>query len=82
GRDTHGVSLDLWQDWLSAQMQGQASVPGVVLVWGAGFATPLAVPYAEETVWCVGLPEAAAALRAEARRQIWATLLGLREALR
>ncbi|MEN9765017.1 MAG: hypothetical protein RL397_972 [Pseudomonadota bacterium] len=88
GPDAPGVAQDAWQAWLVAQMQGQGQgqgqvpIPGVVLLWGAGFAGPLAVPHGEAQIQCVGLPAAAAAQGAEARRQIWAALLGLREALR
>lgn len=84
GPDAPGVAQDAWQAWLVAQMQGQGQVPipGVVLLWGAGFAGPVAVPHGEAQIQCVGLPASAAAQGAEARRQIWAALLGLREALR
>ncbi len=91
GRDMQeGFSQDAWQAWLVAQMQGQGQeqgrgqvpIPGVVLLWGAGFAGPVAVPHGEAQIQCVGLPASAAAQGAEARRQIWAALLGLREALR
>ena len=90
GPDAPGVAQDAWQAWLVAQMQGQGQehgrgqvpIPGVVLLWGAGFAGPVAVPHGEAQIQCVGLPASAAAQGAEARRQIWAALLGLREALR
>ena len=88
--DTQGFAQGTWQAWLVGQTQpeeqtqsnGQAAMPGVVLLWGAGFAGPVAVPHGQAQIECVGLPAAAAAQGAEARRQIWAALLGLREALR
>ena len=89
-RDTQGFSQETWQAWLigqtqaheQTQSQGQVAMPGVVLLWGAGFAGPVAVPHGQAQIECVGLPAPAAAQGAEARRQIWAALLGLREALR
>ena len=87
-RNTQGFSQDTWQAWLMAhieaqrQAHGQAPMPGVVLLWGAGFTGPVAVPHGQAQIQCVGLPAAASAQGAEARRQIWAALLGLREALR
>ena len=89
-RNTQGFSQDTWQAWLVGQIQaheqtqsqGQVTMPGVVLLWGAGFAGPVAVPHGQGQIECVGLPAAVAAQGAEARRQIWAALLGLREALR
>lgn len=93
-RDTHEFSQETWHAWLVGQTQtqeqtqeqtqgqGKVRMPGVVLLWGAGFAGSVAVPHGQAQIECVGLPVAAAARGAEARRQIWAALLGLREALR